>query len=307
MTGMELSRRYYAELVRPALARGCPELLPRIAAGLAGEGSECFGYDDELSRDHDWGPGLCLWLTDGDYERFGARAREIYAALPKEYLGCVRRREDPLSAGRVGVLRIGEFYERFLGSPTPPRTAGEWLSASDAALAACTNGAVFEDNAGEFTAVREELQAYYPESIRRKRLAARCALTAQAGQYNFPRCLKRGDAVAALRALGEFIDHAQAALFLLEKRYRPYYKWAHRALRDLPCGAEAAPLFERLAAAPTEQLTEPIEAICARIVHMLAEQELSAEPGDFLLPHARAVQASIQNDGIREMPLLSFP
>ena len=49
MQGLELAKRYYEEVGRPMLERDFPELLPRLAAGLVGEGSECLGFDDELS------------------------------------------------------------------------------------------------------------------------------------------------------------------------------------------------------------------------------------------------------------------
>lgn len=305
MKGLELAERYWQEVGAPAVDQTCPELRGRLAVGLVGEGSECLGYDDELSRDHDWGPGFCLWLTDEDMVRHGAALQTAYTALPRKFLGVQRMRESVHSRGRVGVFAIHGFYARFLGKNGPPETLPQWLAASDQALSVCTSGKVFQDELGEFTRIRERLLACYPEDVRLKRLATRCAGVAQAGQYNHPRCLLRGDQVAALRALGEFIDHAQAVVFLLNRRYRPYYKWAHRALLDLPVlGREAGAAFEKLAACPAQERQGQIEALCALLVRELAAEGLTNSPSDFLLDHGEQLQASIRDGGLRSLPLM---
>ena len=46
-----------------------PQLVGRHAAGLIGYGSDVLGYDDDLSRDHEWGPRGLIWLQDADYAR----------------------------------------------------------------------------------------------------------------------------------------------------------------------------------------------------------------------------------------------
>ena len=66
MKGLEIARAYYEEYGEPMLRERFPALMPFIAAGLTGSGSECWGFDDEVSRDHDFEPGFCLFLPGED-------------------------------------------------------------------------------------------------------------------------------------------------------------------------------------------------------------------------------------------------
>ena len=56
--GLELSRRFFHELVCPLLTGAFPGLC--YAAALLGPGSEVLSFDTELSVDHDWGPCLLI-------------------------------------------------------------------------------------------------------------------------------------------------------------------------------------------------------------------------------------------------------
>ena len=309
MKGLALSELYYRELCSPMLESLFPALAGRVAAGLVGEGSECLGFDDELSRDHDWGAAICLWLRPEDCRDSGEALRRALDALPKSINGYPVREESRWGAGRTGVWEIGRFYFKYLGHYGVPPTPSAWLTIPEEHLATATNGAVFADPAGEFTRIREELLAFYPEDVRRKKLAARCMRMAQAGQYNFPRCAARGEYVAAAAAEAEFISAACSAAFLLNRRYKPFYKWMHRALRNLPVlGRE---LFDALGVLVDAQKgdrthiftkkTEIIEEISAMFIHELERQGLSSAQGDFLLKHGLAVQRGIRDKAIRDI------
>ena len=60
MKGIELARAFYEEYGKPMIERDFAEYSDRIAVGLVGRGSECYGFDDEISTDHDFEAGFCL-------------------------------------------------------------------------------------------------------------------------------------------------------------------------------------------------------------------------------------------------------
>ena len=62
MNGLEISRGFFEEYGKPMLERDFADILPYIAAGFVGSGSEHLGYDDEISQDHDFEPGFCIFL-----------------------------------------------------------------------------------------------------------------------------------------------------------------------------------------------------------------------------------------------------
>ena len=274
--GMELSREYYEAFGRPMIHEKFPEYEDRIATGLAGEGSECFGFDDEHSRDHDFGPAFCMWLDDETAVAVGERLQAEYERLPMWFGGVKTRRDSALSGHRTGVWRISEFYGRFLSAPGVPGDLMEWLRLPESYLAAAVNGQVFTDPSGIFTGIRGELLKGYPEDVRIKKMVARAAVMSQAGQYNYPRCKKRGEEVAAALALGEFMKAGMSMIYLLNRRYAPFYKWMHRGMRDLPVLGETSELFAALAGpAKAGEKQRTVEEICAAAAKELKRQGLT--------------------------------
>ena len=65
---LDLTEAYVRDVALPNLDFQAPELMRYVALGLVGNGSECFGYDDEISRDHDWGVDFFVWVSSDDAE-----------------------------------------------------------------------------------------------------------------------------------------------------------------------------------------------------------------------------------------------
>lgn len=305
MRGLTLSKQFYEEIGRPALLRALEQEGLRAdifwAAGLVGEGSDCFGFDDAVSRDHDWGPGFCIWLTDEQFDLYGSLLQAAYDRLPASYCG-YQRRESALAGKRVGVFRIREFYKRFLGtSDIDALTSLQWLYLPQQYLAVAVNGEVFEDADGTFSAIRRRLLQGYPEDVKKKKLAAALAKMAREGQYNLPRCLKRGDGVAAFLAGAEFADQAMQAIYLLKNRYAPYYKWAFRGLRELEGCGELAQLIKEFAGSLSAQ---GAEAIAQAMVGELQKEGLTTSESGFLQDHAVLILEGIGDPLLRNRHLL---
>lgn len=242
--GMQLAKEYWQTYGKQLLELPkFRDYKSRIAAGLVGHGSECYGFDDEISRDHDFGPGFCLWLTDEDYAKIGEDLQAAYNDLPQEFAGFGSRKETPRaksceSSKRVGVFSISEFFENITGFSAAPSQDEPylWISLSEPTLAAATNGQIFADPLGEFSKTRQSFKLM-PDDVRISLISRRLGMMAQAGQYNVPRMLARKDGAAAWLSINEFVRAAASIVFLLNNPisagYLPYYKWQFAALRKL--------------------------------------------------------------------------
>lgn len=264
VSGLKLARAFWTQMGKPMIAAKYPQYAGRIAAGLVGHGSECYGFDDAYSQDHDFGPRFCLWLTDEDYAAIGEQLEVDYEALPRKFSvdaqGRVtfeaHARSDasgafpsagagspvtPRAQGanrRDGVFRIGDFFESITGYHTAPAQTAphEWLMLQESTLAAATNGEVFADPTGLFSKTRQGFKNM-PDDVRLALISKRLGMIAQAGQYNLPRSLKRGDGAAAWLSIHEFVQATASLVFLVNVPmvvgYMPYYKWQFAALRKL--------------------------------------------------------------------------
>jgi hypothetical protein len=205
----------------------------------------------------------------------------------------------------MGVMRIGDFYESFTGCSDVPKTNMEWFLISENNLCSVTNGMVFEDKLGEFSRIREGFRDFYPKDVWLKKLAARVAVIAQAGQYNYNRCMQRNDSVAASLALAKFAEAVISIIYLLCKRPMPFYKWSYRGLIELPqnhnirdISAELEKCFPR---EYSDDIAISIENICVDLLHILMEKGLVEFNGHFLQDYISQIMDQIGDGELRSM------
>ncbi len=303
MKHLELAKQYFETYGRPMIEKGFPDLKERYAAGLVGEGSGCFGFDDEFSRDHDFAPGFCIWLSDSDFEQYGEKLQQAYDALPYEFMGFSK--ENIIDESRMGVMKISDFYASFTGCSDIPGSNMDWFLISENNLASVTNGAVFEDKSGEFSRIRQGLLDFYPRDVLLKKLAARAAVISQSGQYNYGRCLKRRDKVASALCLARFAEAVISMVYLLNDKATPFYKWAFRGLADLPENENLNKLSDELKAllsgGPTAEAMLRTEAICGILINMLMEKGHVQFAGYFLQDYLPQLMGQIEDPELKIM------
>ena len=307
MKGLEEARKFYEEAGAEMISRNFGDFENRIAVGLVGHGSECFGFDDQTSRDHDFETGFCIWLTKDDEEKVGFRLMRAYDKLVKSVNG--ERADRVVENGFQGVFVTGDFYRRYTGCDGAPKTWQDWLYTNSAYFAEATNGKVFCDELGEFTKIRNEILHGMPEDVRAKRIGS-CALkAAQSGQYNYARCLAHGEEGAAMLALCEFVTNAIELAFLLNRKHCPYYKWALRSMDGLDKFAELKQPLEYLLTADNDKAGQSVKKAIVEDISLALANEINAQfdlgvEGGFLEPYAYAIQKRIKNSDIRNLHIV---
>ncbi|MDF2836672.1 MAG: hypothetical protein K0Q63_2312 [Paenibacillus sp.] len=314
ITGLQLSQRFHETYIAPRLSTIIPKL--SYASALIGPGSEVLGFDTQMSRDHDWGPRVLIFLQESDVSRRDA----VWEALTKEASATFNG--FPLHVDQTIVTTIPAYYGRRLGISPVSVSEGldllDWLVIPSQTLAELTGGAVFRDDFGELTVVRDHLR-YYPQEVW---LFLMASVWNRIGQeeHLMPRAGFAGDELGAALIASRLIRDVMSLCFLIERRYAPYPKWFGTAFRQLACANELLPYltaaqqaiewrereqalsasYQIVARIHNElQLTEPIEAKA----HCFFDRPFSVIGGNRF---SDALVSKIEDSSLRKLAAYRF-
>lgn len=252
--GLELSRAFYHEAVRPILDMYFPGLVH--GAALIGPGSEVLGFDDETSTDHCWGPRLQLFLHEADH---ASHAHTIHQALaqhlPPEFHGYSTHFSlpDPHEPGtwmrqpahggpvnhRVEVRTVRSYVREVLGFDLDdPLEPADWLTFPSQKLLALTAGAVYKDAVG--LGAMRECFAWYPHDVWLLLMAAGWQRIGQE-EHLMGRAGSRGDEIGSALIGARLVRDVMRLVFLMAQQYAPYPKWFETAFARLEGAADVSP------------------------------------------------------------------
>lgn len=316
MKGIELSRLFYQDVVRPWLNTALPDL--QHDAGIFGYGSELLGFDDEISRDHNWGPRVQLVITESDFAAYAAALVDGFDAVkPANFLGepiGYRSRPHPpivaddalgcLSHGVEVFTAAGILRTRLALSPQEPLDTLTWLSLPEQRLLELTMGEIFHHGLGELGRLKETFGrcprdvVLYKLAAQWRRIADEQAFVGRAGYV--------GDDLGSRIIAARLARDIMRLGFLLEGTYPPYAKWFGSAFARLTCANALSPLLAAMQAADTWELRQShLVQACLAVaeLHAAAGFPLSVMPRitpyfgrPFLTINAEEISAALVAD-----------
>ena len=250
ISGLELSGLFYREIIKPILDEHFDSL--QYSAALIGAGSEVLAFDTAMSRDHDWGPRLKLFLNESDYSTNAKAIEEVLRRhLPDQFRGVSVQWliSGPSNNHCVELLTIRDFFLQYLnfdlrGELEP----ADWLTFPEQKLRTVVSGAIYRDDIG-LQDCRERFR-YYPFEIWLYLLAAGWKRIGQE-EHLMGRAGFVGDEIGSALIAARLVRDLMRLCFLLERQYAPYAKWLGTAFAQLKSAEELTPLLRQALLAST--------------------------------------------------------
>ncbi len=248
--GLEVSERYFVEIVEPLIATHFPDL--KYAAGLIGHGSEVLGFDIPQSMDHDWGPRVLLFLSNDDLvERKNQIEEVLHANIPEKYLDYSTSllAEGKKFELRIEVHSVDSYFKECVHEknltldPHKELDSVDWLLFPQQELLVLTGGKVFRDDIGELTTVRKKLE-YYPHDVWLFILAAQWRRIGQEEPF-VGRAADAGDDLGSQVVAARMVREVMRLCFMMEKKYIPYSKHFGNGFRRLACAKDLTPIMRK--------------------------------------------------------------
>ena len=256
LPGMRLGELFYRDMVRLLLALRFPGLVH--SAGRIDGGSEVLGFDTPLSRDHDWGPRVTLFVAEEDFALHDEIAQMLAESLPSEVQGYSTHFSSPDEGSqamerhvggpihhRVEVTTVVRFFRTYVGLDlTLGITETEWLELSPQRLRTVASGGVFHDGLSRLEAARQAAR-WYPRDLWLYLLGCQWQRISQEEPF-MARCGDVGDELGSRLVAARMVNEIMRLCFLMEQQYPPYSKWFGTAFSRLGCASVLTPIFDAI-------------------------------------------------------------
>ncbi|WP_258171308.1 DUF4037 domain-containing protein [Paenibacillus sp. R14(2021)] len=267
MQGIELSRRFYTEIVAPMMTG---LTVAGYSAALVGTGSEVLGFDTEMSQDHDFGPRVVLLVDESDRACIAAIRSGLEQQIPQHFLGY------PVDAGMTRIETFHSFIDSCLSMDlNKPVELLDWLTFPSQTLLELTSGDVFHDDHGRLSALRSRLR-YYPDDVW---LYIMASIWQRIGQeeHLMLRAGFAGDELGSAVIASRIVRDIMNLCFCMERTYAPYPKWFGSAFGRLNCAEAIRPyLWAAQTAAAWRGRESALNAVYPHLVKQLQSLGVAA-------------------------------
>ncbi len=224
--GLELCEGFFNECAKPIIDKYFPDL--QYSAGLIGYGSDVLGYDDEVSRDHMWGPRFYMFLSENDIDKKDEIFNKFAENLPYEYMGysvnftepdpndCGVQHPQFIDSGKVNPLIFIQTFDEFLideigTADLDNITPLDWLAFSEHRLLSLVSGKLFVDKLN----IRKQTDKikFYPDDVKLYLIASQWEIISSEQAF-VKRCGKVSDEIGSQMICARIAERLMRLCFL---------------------------------------------------------------------------------------------
>ena len=240
--GLDLCESFFNECAKPIIDKFFPNL--QYTAGLIGYGSDVLGYDDEVSRDHMWGPRFYMFLRKNDIDKKDEIFNKFAENLPYIYMGysvnftepdpndCGVQHPQFINSGKVNPLIFIQTFDEFLideiGTADLDNISHlDWIAFSEHRLLSLVSGKLFVDRLN----IRDKIK-FYPDDVKLYLIASQWQIISSEQAF-VKRCGEVGDEIGSQIICARIAERLMRLCFLYKNTYAPYSKWFGTAFNKL--------------------------------------------------------------------------
>ena len=240
-----MCEEFFNECAKPIIGKYFPNL--QYSAGLIGYGSDVLGYDDEVSRDHMWGPRFYMFLSEKDIDKKDEIFNKFAGNLPYEYMGysvnftepdsndCGVQHPKLINNGKVNPLIFIQTFDEFLideiGTADLDNISPmDWIAFSEHRLLSLVSGRLFEDRLN----IKNQTDKikFYPDTVKLYLIASQWNIIASEQAF-VKRCGDVNDEIGSQIICARIAEKLMRLCFLYKDTYAPYSKWFGTAFGKL--------------------------------------------------------------------------